>query len=121
MSDAGYHRYRAVSDGTSHGLVIERPQVLDGPSTPGDNDLIDRTVGDHALQRPHNLCRRCGALHKRGGQDHFHQRVAGAQNIQDVLPGRPCGGGHHADAPRPAREWALALRGKETLGAEPVP
>ena len=97
MAHAADHRNPAAKDGPRHHFFIEGPEVFQGTAAPGNDDDIAAAIAVQPVQGGGDGWRCVQALNLGGGEEQGGQRVAAADDVLDVLPGRPGGRGDHAD------------------------
>ena len=97
VSNPANHRNPAAEDSAGHNLFVEGPEVFQGTSAPGHDDNIGTAVRIQTLQSRRNRGSRVQTLDLGGRQQQAGQRVAAADNVLDVLPGRAGGRGYHSD------------------------
>ena len=64
VADRCHHRGTGGEDRPAQRLVGERQQILDRPTTAGQDDDVDTRVGIEHSQRVDDLCRRTGTLYR---------------------------------------------------------
>jgi hypothetical protein len=102
------HRDRAGGDRPGEALVVERPQILDRPAAPDQQQHVALGAGRGGGEGPDQLAGRLGALHRCGVQDDRHLRGAAREGRQHVAQRGRAGGRHDADSPRRRRGHPLA-------------
>ena len=129
VSDAGDNRQRVGDDRSDHALVVERPEVLEGSTSPredrGHRRICDPSVlaaplrpAFHPSERPHDALRRPLALDETGREHDLGQRPAPAQDCADVVPDRPRRAGDDRDGRRAFRQRPLPSTIKQAFGGE---
>ena len=96
VAHAAYHGNMVTEDGPGHDFLVEGPEVFEGTAATGDDYHVAATVHVQPVQGVGNLGRGVQALHLGGGEQQAGQRIAAADDVLDVLPGRAGGGGDHA-------------------------
>ena len=96
-----------IIDRPGHPLVIECPQILNGPAAPSGDDNVRHPVPVGVAQGSHDLRRGLYPLDPDGQQLHPGQRVPAAQDTDHVVDRRACGGGDDGDGLRVLRQGLL--------------
>ena len=119
-----------ADDRPNHGLVVERPEVLERPAAAGQDRhgrrLVGSTRGDASVGIAFDLAecadqarRRRLTLHLGGHQEDPGQRPAPREDVADVLPHRTGRAGDDRDRRRSGRKRPLAGSLEQPLGRQP--
>ena len=100
MADAGDDRDGRGHDGARQALIVECPEVFQGPAAPGQDQDLALGAAAGELECRNDLHRRLRALHRYRIDQHGRRGKAPRQHMQDVADRRPGGRGDDADALR---------------------
>ena len=110
-------------------LVVERPEILQGPAAAGqdrDRRRVARGLARGPLDVPLEAPERADdarrgsfSLDAAGNQDDPGERPAPGQHVADVAPDRAARAGDHGDRRRAGRQGALAGRLEQPLLGQP--
>ena len=109
-------------DGADHHLFVERPEVFEAAAAAGDHQAVDRqrqAVG-HA-DGGGDLLGRALALHAGGQDQHVGPAPAAAQDLEEIVDGRPRGAGDQSHPPHQPRQRPLPRRVEEPLAGQLLP
>src|SRR5439155_10820058 len=105
--------------GSYHALVVESPQFLERAAAARQDDQVDATLREDALQGRDDGGRSRLALDHGRREDELDERVAAANDVANVLPYGTHRRSDHPDPPRPARQRPLAVLVEEALRGQP--
>ena len=97
------HRNRAVRHRAHQRLVVERPQVFQAAAAAPQHQHVALVALNRQGQRPADLRRRLGALHRGRVDHHRNRRRPALEHLQHIADRRAAGAGDHPDTPGPRR------------------
>ena len=119
MTDADHDRQFRRADRAGHGLLVECPEVLEGPAAANEQDHVDfRAFRDRGQHRGDPLAR-ARSLHRYRVHDNRCVRGSTGKAGQHIAQRRRLQRRDHADGAGDSRQLALGIRVKESLGREP--
>src|SRR5690554_2297684 len=117
VPDGADYRGAAGGHGPGDHFLVERPEVLQRATTPGQDQGVEAgLIGP--FQRLYYLRRRLATLDGRGADHQFNEGRAPAEHADDVTHRRAAGRGDDADPGRVRGQRALALGGEQALGLQ---
>ena len=93
VPDGGNHRNFRLEDRPGHTLVVEGPQILDGPAAAPRDDKVGDTMLVGVPDRADDLWRRFHPLDAHRQHDDFRQRPALSKYSDHIADGGARGGG----------------------------
>ena len=118
VAHGGNHRHGAGGDGARHGLFVEGPEIFQRAAAAAHDDQVRPPGAAEIFDAAADFFHRALALHQRGEEADVQAREAARENLDHVGDGGAARRGDDADAPRKARQGALALRREESLGGQ---
>jgi len=118
MAHSGNNGDLRFVDGIGHPLIIEGPQVFQRAAAPAYDQQVCQTVGVGIADGSGDFLRGFRALDTHRQELHLGERIALAQNAQNIVDCRTGRAGDNADGARVFGQLLFFLRVKQALGCQ---
>ena len=108
MPHSGDNGNFRIINSPCHPLIVEGPQVLDGPAAPPGDDHVRHPAAVGVAQGSHDFRRGLRPLDPDGQQLHLCQRIPAAQDTDHIVDRRSGGGSDNGDCLRVLGQRLLA-------------